>query len=64
MKSLLSTDNASANPEIICDTDKETPEESAAKIVTYLRSKGFLPAAAPGENGHGDQSGVQKSAEA
>ncbi|HMB71608.1 MAG TPA: adenylyl-sulfate kinase [bacterium] len=52
------------DPEVICDTDKETPEESAAKIVSYLRSKGFLPAAAPGENGHGSQSGVQKSADA
>lgn len=52
------------DPEVICDTDKETPEESAAKIISYLRSKGFLPASAPGENGHGEKSGVQKKAEA
>jgi adenylylsulfate kinase len=32
------------DPEVICDTDKETPEESAAKIVAYLRQNGFLPA--------------------
>jgi adenylylsulfate kinase len=36
--------------EIICDTDQETPEESCAKIVEYLRTNGFLPAQA-GANG-------------
>jgi adenylylsulfate kinase len=50
------------SPEVICDTDKESPEESAAKIVAFLRSKGFLPAAAPGGNGHGDRAGVQQRA--
>jgi adenylylsulfate kinase len=34
------------NPEVICDTDQETPEESCAKIVAFLREKGFLPAEA------------------
>jgi adenylyl-sulfate kinase len=42
--------------EVICDTDKETPEESAAKILQYLRDKGFLPATAPAENGAGTKS--------
>jgi adenylyl-sulfate kinase len=32
------------SPEVICDTDQETPQESADKILLYLRSKGFLPA--------------------
>lgn len=39
------------DPEVICDTDKESAEESAEKIISYLRSKGFLPATAPGDNG-------------
>jgi adenylyl-sulfate kinase len=39
------------DPEVICDTDQETPAESAEKILRYLRSKGFLPAAAG--NGQG-----------
>jgi adenylylsulfate kinase len=30
--------------QVVCDTDQETPEESAAKIVTYLREHGYLPA--------------------
>lgn len=30
-------------PEVICDTDKETPAESTAKIVKYLRDNGYLP---------------------
>ena len=38
------------NPEVICDTDQETPEESTAKIVRYLRDRGFLPVE-PGANG-------------
>mgnify|MGYP003414873802 CR=1 FL=1 len=39
------------DPEVICDTDQESPAESAEKILRYLRSKGFLPAAAG--NGQG-----------
>jgi adenylylsulfate kinase-like enzyme len=40
------------NPEVICDTDQETPEESTAKIVRYLRERGLLPLE-PGANGAG-----------
>jgi len=49
------------DPEVICDTDKETPEESAAKIVQYLRERGYLPAK-PGANGAGDATAVQPDA--
>lgn len=34
------------NPEVIVDTDKETPQESAEKIIKYLRANGYLPATA------------------
>ena len=30
------------NPEVICDTETETPAESAAKIVVYLEKAGYL----------------------
>lgn len=30
------------NPEVVCDTENETVEESAAKIVKYLEEKGYL----------------------
>ena len=34
--------------EVVCDTDKETCEESTAKIVDYLRKNGYLaPATVP-----------------
>ena len=33
------------NPEIICHTAQETPEESAVKIVTYLEGQGYVPPA-------------------
>jgi adenylylsulfate kinase len=49
------------NPEVICDTDKETVEESAAKIVDYLRKNGYLPAQ-PGSNGTGTRSQVHERA--
>jgi adenylylsulfate kinase len=49
------------NPEVICDTDKETGEESAAKIVDYLRKNGYLPAQ-PGSNGTGTRSQVHERA--
>jgi adenylylsulfate kinase len=49
------------NPEVTCDTDKETAEESAAKIVDYLRKNGYLPAQ-PGSNGSGTRSQVHESA--
>jgi len=33
------------NPDVVCDTDQESPEESTAKIVAYLRGRGLLPSA-------------------
>lgn len=44
--------------EVVVDTDKETPEESAAKIIQYLRDNGFMPATASGQNGSAAQSGA------
>jgi adenylylsulfate kinase len=35
------------NPEIVCETEHETPEESAQKILTFLEERGLIPAAAP-----------------
>lgn len=32
------------NPEVICDTERETPQESAAKIVAYLEQAGYVTA--------------------
>lgn len=32
------------SPEIVCHTAQETPEESAAKIITYLEGRGYIPA--------------------
>lgn len=51
-----------SDPEIICDTDKETPEESAAKIVTYLREHGYLPAE-QSSNGQGSTGDVHERIE-
>ena len=47
------------DPEIIVDTDQETPEESAAKIVSYLRENGYLPAE-KSENGSGNPADVHE----
>ena len=33
------------HPEIICETDKESPEESAAKILAKLEELGYIPKA-------------------
>lgn len=30
------------NPEVVCYTDKETVEESAAKIISYLKEKNYI----------------------
>ncbi len=49
--------------EIVCDTDKESAEESTAKIVAYLRKNGFLPADASG-NGAGTKTDVGEAASA
>jgi len=35
------------NPEVICDTARETVAESAAKVIRYLEEHGFIPARAP-----------------
>jgi adenylylsulfate kinase len=32
------------NPELVCDTEVETPEESAAKVIAYLESRVEVPA--------------------
>jgi adenylyl-sulfate kinase len=32
------------NPELTLDTENETPEESADKVLAYLEEKGFIPA--------------------
>jgi adenylylsulfate kinase len=33
------------SPEIVCDTETETPEQSAQKVVGYLEERGLIPAA-------------------
>jgi adenylyl-sulfate kinase len=33
------------NPEIVCDTEHETLEESTAKVIAYLEENGYIPAA-------------------
>jgi adenylyl-sulfate kinase len=47
------------NPEVVCDTADETPEESAAKVIQYLRKNGFLPAT-EGSNGSGHRVDVKE----
>src|SRR6478735_7820483 len=34
------------NPEVVCDTEGETAEESAQKLIDYLESRDLIPAAA------------------
>ena len=34
------------NPALVCDTENETPEESAQKLLEYLESRDLIPAAA------------------
>ncbi len=46
------------NPEVIVDTDKETAQESAAKVIKYLRENGYLPQT-PGSNGAGERAASQ-----
>jgi adenylyl-sulfate kinase len=36
---------APENPEIVCDTEAEEPEESAAKLIAYLEERGLIPVA-------------------
>jgi len=33
-------------PEIVCETERESPEESARKILTFLEERALIPAAA------------------
>jgi len=35
---------APENPEFVCHTESESPEESAEKLLAYLESRGFIPA--------------------
>jgi adenylylsulfate kinase len=35
------------NPEFVCDTENESPEESAQKLLAYLEERGFIPAKEP-----------------
>jgi adenylyl-sulfate kinase len=35
------------NPEILIETNRETPDESAAKILAVLEKQGYLPASSP-----------------
>ena len=37
---------APENPELVCDTENETPEESAQKLLAYLEQRELIPAAA------------------
>jgi len=36
-------------PEVVVETDKETPEESAARIIAFLEENGFISEAPKGE---------------
>jgi adenylylsulfate kinase len=36
---------APENPEVVCDTESESAEESAAKLLAYLESRELIPAA-------------------
>src|SRR5215216_3676344 len=38
---------APENPEFVCDTENETPEESAEKLLAYLEERGLIPAKEP-----------------
>jgi adenylylsulfate kinase len=37
---------APENPEVVCDTESETAEESAQKLIEYLEQRDLLPATA------------------
>jgi len=37
---------APENPEVVCDTESESAEESAQKLIAYLEQRDLLPAAA------------------
>ena len=35
------------NPDFVCDTENESPEESAQNLLTYLEERGLIPAKEP-----------------
>ena len=37
---------APESPEVVCDTENESPEESAEKLLAYLEQRDLIPAAA------------------
>ncbi len=39
------------NPEIVVETDRQTPEESAGVILAWLEERGYIPPAGPGARG-------------
>jgi adenylylsulfate kinase len=38
---------APENPEVVCHTEQETPEESAQKLIDYLEERSLIPAGEP-----------------
>jgi len=38
---------APENPEVVCDTESESAEESAQKLLAYLEQRGLIPAQEP-----------------
>ena len=38
---------APENPEVVCHTEAESPEESAQKLLDYLEERGLIPAGEP-----------------
>src|SRR5918992_2309347 len=38
---------APENPEVVCHTEQETPEESAQKLIDYLEQRNLIPAGEP-----------------
>jgi adenylyl-sulfate kinase len=48
---------APLNPELVLDTENESPEESAEKIIAYLDEKGLIPAGDAQRAGVGGNSG-------
>src|ERR1700750_1608870 len=46
------------NPDFVCDTESETPEESAEKLLAYLEARDLIPAHAPAAALSPSQSGA------
>jgi sulfate adenylyltransferase/3'-phosphoadenosine 5'-phosphosulfate synthase len=45
------------NPEVICDTDRESVAESTAKVISYLEARGLIPSPTPALSRSGGGSG-------